>query len=362
MVSHCGRRLLARHHHVDVIAAAQAVVGDAQEAVRVGRQVDADHLGLLVDDVVDEPRILMAEAVVVLPPDMARQQVVEGRDGAAPGNVLANLEPLGVLVEHRVDDVDEGLVAGQEPVPAGKQVPLQPALALMLGQHLHHPPVRREVVVVGEGPSVPRPVGDLEDVLPAIRVVLVRAEEAEITGLEVALHDVPEEPAHHPRGLRGRRPGAGDVHRVVPEVRKPQVLEQQAAVAVGVGTHPPRPLGGHVGQLRLEPATGLEEFLGPIALHPVFEELHVRRVVVHLAHGHLVGAPESLGLLAIDLTRAGPPLGCAQDDHGPPRPLPGALAAGDLLDALDLRHDRVEGAGHQSMHRLGIVPFHEVGV
>jgi hypothetical protein len=35
---------------------------------------DANHLGLLVHDVVDEAGILMAEAVVVLPPDMGRQR------------------------------------------------------------------------------------------------------------------------------------------------------------------------------------------------------------------------------------------------------------------------------------------------
>src|SRR5438067_2877763 len=64
------RRLLSRHDHVHVVAAAQAVVGDRQQRVRVGRQVDADHLGLLVDDVVDKARVLVREAVVVLAPDV----------------------------------------------------------------------------------------------------------------------------------------------------------------------------------------------------------------------------------------------------------------------------------------------------
>ena len=64
------RRLLAGHDHVDVVAAAQAVVGHRQQAVGVGRQVDAHDLGLLVDDVVDEARVLVREAVVVLAPDV----------------------------------------------------------------------------------------------------------------------------------------------------------------------------------------------------------------------------------------------------------------------------------------------------
>ena len=68
------RRLLAGDDHVDVVAAAQAVVGDRQERVRVGRQVDADDLRLLVHDVVDEAGVLVREAVVVLAPDVRRSR------------------------------------------------------------------------------------------------------------------------------------------------------------------------------------------------------------------------------------------------------------------------------------------------
>ena len=77
--------LLAGHDHVDVVAAPQAVVGDAQQRVGVRRQVDADHLGLLVDHVVDEARVLVAEAVVVLPPDVRGEQVVQRGDRPPPG-------------------------------------------------------------------------------------------------------------------------------------------------------------------------------------------------------------------------------------------------------------------------------------
>jgi hypothetical protein len=94
------RWLLAGDDEIDVIAAAQAVVGDRQQAVGVGRQIDADHFRLLIHNMVDEPRILMAEAVMVLAPDMARQQIVQRPDRPPPGNVVAHLEPLGVLVEH----------------------------------------------------------------------------------------------------------------------------------------------------------------------------------------------------------------------------------------------------------------------
>src|SRR6266436_1340619 len=118
-----------------------SMVSHAQQAVRVRRKVDANHLGLLVHDVVDEPGILMAEAVVVLPPDVGRQEVVERRNRPAPGNLVTHLQPLGVLVEHRIDDVNERLVAAEEAVAAGQQVSLEPALALVLAEHLHHAPV-----------------------------------------------------------------------------------------------------------------------------------------------------------------------------------------------------------------------------
>ena len=135
-------RLLARDDDVDVVAAAQAMVGNRQQAVGVRRQIDADDLGFLVDDVVDEARVLVGEAVVILAPDMARQEVVQRGDRPPPGDVIAHLQPLGVLVEHRIDDVDERLVAGEEAVPAGEQIALEPALALVLAEHLHYPPVR----------------------------------------------------------------------------------------------------------------------------------------------------------------------------------------------------------------------------
>ena len=48
--------LLAGDDHVDVVVAAQAVVGDRQQTVGVGRKVDPDDLRLLVDDVIDEAR------------------------------------------------------------------------------------------------------------------------------------------------------------------------------------------------------------------------------------------------------------------------------------------------------------------
>ncbi len=75
-------RLLAGDDNVDAVAGLQAVVADPEQCVGIRRQVDADDIGLLVGDEIDEARILVGEAVVVLPPDMRGEQVVEARISA----------------------------------------------------------------------------------------------------------------------------------------------------------------------------------------------------------------------------------------------------------------------------------------
>ena len=94
-----------------------------------------------------KPGILMREAVVVLPPDVRGQQDIQRRDRPPPGDSRGDLQPLGVLVEHRVDDVNERLVRVEQPVPAGQQVAFEPAFALMLAEHFDHAAVGRQMIV-----------------------------------------------------------------------------------------------------------------------------------------------------------------------------------------------------------------------
>ncbi|TKS60902.1 MAG: hypothetical protein EWM73_03044 [Nitrospira sp.] len=82
--------------------------------------------------------------------------------------MATDLQPLGMLVEHRVNDVNERLVAGEEAVTSGQEIPFQPTLALVLAEHLHDPAVRREVVVVGIPIRHPGAVGHLQHILPAV--------------------------------------------------------------------------------------------------------------------------------------------------------------------------------------------------
>jgi hypothetical protein len=63
------------------------VIGDPQQRVGVRWEIDADDVGLLVGDEIDEARILMAEAVMVLAPDMRGQEIVERGDRPPPGKL-----------------------------------------------------------------------------------------------------------------------------------------------------------------------------------------------------------------------------------------------------------------------------------
>ena len=177
------------------------------------------------------------KAVVVLTPDERGQQVVQRGDRPPPGNVPRHLQPLGVLVEHRVDDVDKGLVAREEAVPPSEQIALQPALALVLTENLHDATIRVEVVVVGQRLGHPGAVGDFKDVLPAVGVGLIRADQPEVAAVEIHFHHVAEELSHHPRRLRVRGAGAGHLDGVVPEVGQLKILKQHAAVGVRVRAH-----------------------------------------------------------------------------------------------------------------------------
>ena len=239
MVRYCSAGCLPATMTLTYCSAAQAVVGHREQGVRVRRQVDPHDLGLLVDDVVDEARVLVAEAVVVLPPHVRGQQVVQRGDRAGATAAVGGPEPLGVLVEHRVDDVDERLVAAEEAVPAGEQVALEPALTGVLGEDLHDPAVGRRG---GRRRHASRPchvrsVASRTACEP-VGVVLVGREHAEVpcSGSRVmtSRRNVPE----HPRRLDRPRARVLDLDRVLAEVGHPQVAQQHAAVGVRVGAHP----------------------------------------------------------------------------------------------------------------------------
>jgi hypothetical protein len=150
-----------------------------------------------------------------------------------------------VLVEHRVDDVGKGLVGVEEAVATGEQVALEPPEQRVLGEHLHHPPIARELAavrVLGQEVGHPRLLRGLVDRLQAVGSGLVRPEDAEAG--HVVAHHVAQEVAERLRVLVADGADVRDLDRVFAEIGELEVLAQEPAVGVGVGAHPPAALGG----------------------------------------------------------------------------------------------------------------------
>ena len=103
--------------------------------------------------------------------------------------------------------MDKGLVAVEEAVPAGEQVAFEPALALMLAEHLHDLAIQGEEFVVGLRACVPLPVGDLENGVQAVGKRFVGAEDSKIALLPIELGHIAQEHAEFV-GV-GRRHGPG---------------------------------------------------------------------------------------------------------------------------------------------------------
>src|SRR5690242_5909464 len=112
------RWLLAGNDHVYVMAASKAMVSYRKKRVGVGRQIDTYDIGLLVYNVIDKPGVLMRKSIVILPPNVRRQQIVQRREGCSPRQGSRDLQPLRVLIKHGIHDVDEAFVAVKETVPS----------------------------------------------------------------------------------------------------------------------------------------------------------------------------------------------------------------------------------------------------
>ena len=290
-------------------------------------------------------------AVVVLTPHVRAQQVVQRRDRPPPGQFAAGGQPFRVLVEHRVDDVHERLVAVEQTVAAGQQIALQPALAQVLGQHFHHAAVGREVLVSGLGVRQPNLAGRLENSGQPVGRGLVGTHETEAVG--VARDHVTQEGAQHPGGLLRRCGRLRDRDRVVAEVREIQVAQQQPAVGVRVGAHPPMPAGCQRPQLGAQRAVLVEQLLGTVTAQPLLKLRAVRGVVVRLGKRNLVCSPGALNLLAVNHLRPGPAFGSAQHDHRPHRPVrlfTVFIGARRALNCRNVVEGVVKGGGQLLVH------------
>ena len=231
---------------------------------------------------------------------------------------------------------------------AGEDVAFEKALALVLGELLDDVAHGREVLVVGgvvvEVAVEPLLVRHLVAGLQAVGRRLVGAEDAE--HVAVVVDELGGVLAQHAGCLGGTKAMAAllDVDRVLCRVGELEVLQEPAAVGVGVGAQAKLALGHELGDLGTDGALLVKEAVGLVGLEPALEDLEVGLGVAGGRQGHLVRTPGTLGLLAVNLLGAGPALGGAEDDHGVERA--GRLAGGrTALDVADLVEDGLEERG-----------------
>src|SRR6266700_3333608 len=101
-----------------------------------------------------------------------------------------HLEPLCVLVEHGVHNMDEGLITGEESMTAGEQITFEPALAHMLTQHFHHAAVPRKVLVRRKHWLHEHFVSDFVQSIEPVRGRFIRTEYPKVLRVCVSFHDI----------------------------------------------------------------------------------------------------------------------------------------------------------------------------
>ena len=113
--------------------------------------------------------------------------------GARHEQLATLFQPLGVLIEHRVDDVDEGLIAVDQSMPAAQNVTLEPSFHRVLAEHLHNSTVRCKLPAVSIFRKVlaePDLLTNFIDGLELVGLCLVWPEDPEV--LHVSPHHFPE--------------------------------------------------------------------------------------------------------------------------------------------------------------------------
>ena len=173
----------------------------------------------------------------------------------------------------------------------------------MLAQHFHHAAIGCDVIVAGNNFRGRTTIRHFEHRTPAVRGRLVRTEDAEV--FRIHFRHVADELALDAGRLAFHRPGPGRLHRVIAEIRQAEVMQQEAAVGVGIGAHTALAFRRELGKFGAQFAGFIEQLLWPVTSQPRFQNLHMPRMT-HVAHRHLMRAERAFGAFAIHDLRAGP--------------------------------------------------------
>ncbi len=153
-------------------------------------------------------------------------------------------------------------------MPAGEEVALQPALAGVFGEDLHHPAVPVQVLVDRQEFGLPGLAAGVEYGLQPVGGGLVRADEAEVAARRGVVHDLFEEVAEDAGRLVQGRARLVDGDREPVERRDRQVPYEETPVGVRAGAEALGAPGQTGEDVRDGPALGAEQFLRPVRPQP----------------------------------------------------------------------------------------------
>src|SRR5215510_12187923 len=145
-----------------------------------------------------------------------------------------------MLIEHRVHDVDEGLIAVDQSMPAAQNVTLKPPLHRVLAEHLHNSTVRCKlspVSILREVLAEPDLLTNFIDRVELVGLCLVWPKDPEV--LHVSPHHFAEKHAQLGNATGQACAGFLDFNTSAAEIRHLQWLAYQATIRNGIGAHPP---------------------------------------------------------------------------------------------------------------------------
>ncbi len=123
--------MLGCHDDIDIVLRLDAVIEARQQTVGIRRKIETNNVCLLVGNMIQETRILMRKPIMILLPDMRRQNDVQRRNLLAPRQLIAHLEPLRMLRSHRINDARKRLIGIEETVTPRQQIALEPSFTHM---------------------------------------------------------------------------------------------------------------------------------------------------------------------------------------------------------------------------------------
>src|SRR5436190_10391091 len=149
--------------------------------------------------------------------------------------MAGHFEPFGVLVEHRIDDVNESLVAIKKAVASGEQITLKPTLAQMLAEDLHNVAGGGEILIGRQNFSLPHAFIDFKNGVPAIGLRFVWSNDAKEALVE--FENIADESALNASGLAFDSARGRHFDGIIAKIRHAQIAEQFATIGVWVGAH-----------------------------------------------------------------------------------------------------------------------------